>query len=63
MLANADPATVPAGQIGDPITVAANGTHLAIVTVPVIKAGTLTLTVTTDTRPLLVTDVDWTAAP
>jgi hypothetical protein len=68
LLDAADPATVPAGQIGTPTTAAPISEHLVKVTVPVVDAvtntpvGTLTITVIAAERPL-VSDVDWTAAP
>jgi len=61
-LATADPATVPVGQIGAPVTVTPDGDHLAHITVPITTGGTLTVTVVLGAQPL-VSDVDWTAKP
>lgn len=57
-LAAADPATVPVGQIGSPITVTVGGDRLARVTIPVTTGGTVTVTVVLGGHPL-VSDVDW----
>lgn len=57
-LADADPGTVPVGQIGAPVVAVQTGSGLAQVKVPITTGGTLTLTVTLGTHPLI-SDIDW----
>lgn len=57
-LAAADPGTVPAGQIGSPITVTVGADRLAHVTIPITTGGAVTVTVVLGGHPL-VSDVDW----
>lgn len=56
-LADADPGTVPVGQIGSPITVTVGADRLAHVTIPITTGGAVTVTVVLDGHPL-VSDVD-----